>query len=305
MLKRSGILRVVYQAVDDNSVPDKVPRLPASKHVKGRLLQLRQSIGMSEEEINHLVAENGLPPQVEIEGYKTTDVAWEPKQRTWADIVKHKEETGQLYSPRTIQEAFPYLGGMKSGVPDFKDEHREEQMLAHLDARTNHPMSVYSSIQEHRIWYVVFSILSFFIGYSSVKAYCQQHIYDYDAGVTSRVDHYISREEAETRVASGDEPMVPVFKSFNPVNQLGTISCQWIPVSQLSHKMWNDREGPNKPVRQMLEPGVYRGNIYSWSDNYHFPGSYAGMVDKPGEQMECQKRFRENRAKYEKMAGIS
>eukprot|EP01060_Flectonema_neradi_P013475 TRINITY_DN20248_c0_g1_i1.p1 TRINITY_DN20248_c0_g1~~TRINITY_DN20248_c0_g1_i1.p1 ORF type:complete len:311 (+),score=44.72 TRINITY_DN20248_c0_g1_i1:106-1038(+) len=303
MLKRNGLLRVVFKAVDDAQVPETTPQLPASKHIKGRLLQLRQSIGMTEEEINHLVAENGLPPQVELDGHGTSSAVAKavPEQRTWADIVKHKEQTGQLYSPRTIQEAFPYLGGMKSGVPDFKDEHREEQMLAHLDAKTNHPMSVYAKLVEHRMLYMFFNILFFFFGYSLVKAYCKQHVYDYDAGVTSRADHYITPQEAEVRVATGDEPMVPIFRSYAPPGGLPIVNCEWIPISQLSQKMWKDREGPPSATRGVTQPGLVKGNEFGWRENYHFPAAYSGMVDNPGEQMECQRRFYERKEKFQKL----
>eukprot|EP00659_Diplonema_papillatum_P019514 gene19514-30072_t len=278
-MRRVRPLLVVHQQIEAINVPDKPPELPRSRYLKGRMNQMRSSLGMTESEIDSLVShsagvrEAGIPPK---------DPAHEDAPVTWASIVDQREREGKLYSPRTIMEAFPYTGGMPHGVKEFKDEHREEQLLAHMKAKTNHPMSVMQEINLERVHFIFGSLFCFFIGFYASRNYMKQLEYDNEPGM-GYTEFYLSKDEAEMRVKAGDEELVPILQWTNS----GAVML-WVPTSRAAHMMWYKRDGAKGKNNRFLNPAYEREGLCHPMVAYTYPANLGPLVDTPEAQQSYQ-----------------
>eukprot|EP01061_Rhynchopus_euleeides_P026158 TRINITY_DN42822_c0_g1_i1.p1 TRINITY_DN42822_c0_g1~~TRINITY_DN42822_c0_g1_i1.p1 ORF type:complete len:307 (+),score=50.92 TRINITY_DN42822_c0_g1_i1:48-968(+) len=285
MMRRSRCLLVVYQPVKDIEIPDRAPEIPKTRFIRGRMQQMRQSIGMSPSEIDALIKhdEGQSPPSEPL--VRDPNLPDEPIP-TWADIVQQRERAGQLYSPKTIQDTFPYMNGQPRGVPDFKDAFREEQLLAHLDADSNHPMTVYGKVISNRLAFIGKSILSFFLGMWIMKAYLSEaKKTELQPVEFMRENFAITEDEAVRRVSQGKEELVPILQN----TRAGT-TVVWLPISKASHMMWNERPGVNYAAQVNVPMERFLGQAVDMNYNqYSYPGSLAGLVDTPDSQIEWQK----------------
>ena len=284
MMRRSITLFVVYQPVGDIKVPDEAPTLPKGRFVRGRLSQMRRSIGMTESEIDALMEQQGGGGDTDNTPSLTKDPNLPPSATpTWADIVAQRERAGRLYSPKTIQESFPYMNGNPAGVPDFKDAFREEQMLAHMDAPSNHPMDVYAQLFENRVRVMFGWVIWFFIGMWGTMSYLKEMRTERDQSQMFSQDSFmLTEDEAVRRVRDGHEELVPIIRhvGLTPI-------VKWVPQSKAAHMMWNERPGLNHASVSQLRfatVGIYNLNY----DEYSYPGTLSALVDTPESQVKWQ-----------------
>eukprot|EP00754_Rhynchopus_humris_P039988 Rhum_TRINITY_DN23055_c0_g1::Rhum_TRINITY_DN23055_c0_g1_i1::g.176996::m.176996 len=301
MLRRCIALRVVHVKIDDVEVPNRVPAIENSKLVRGRLSQMRQRLGMSEEEVDSLLAHSDAvrdgtvdaraPPQVKSDAEGVT--AAEPP--TWASIVEKRERAGTLYSPKRITDAFPYLGGQGQGMMDFKDDWREEQMIAHMHSPSNHPMSVYSSMQMRRLRRVLAYIVSLIVGYQATVRYYDDMVLEEEVD-TRPSNFYLSKDESVRKVRAGTEQVVPVLRHSGH-----GYTVVWMPTSQATYHMWNNRGGHNYPSQDMTP--IDKAAFFdpeAYAVNYSFPGSLASLVDTPGSQVRYQRALKLEQARADR-----
>ena len=299
MLRRCTALRVVHVKVDDVEVPDRVPAIQNSKLVRGRLSQMRQRLGMTEEEVNSLLAHSDAVRDGAVDARATPQVktdaeAAEPP--TWSSIVEKRERAGTLYSPKRITDAFPYLGGQSQGMMAFKDTWREEQMIAHMHSPSNHPMSVYNSMQQRRLSRAFAYVVCLILGYQATLQYYRDAVMEEEVELRPS-NYYLSKDESVRKVRAGSEQLVPVLRHSGH-----GFTVVWMPTSQATYHMWNSRAGHNFPS-QDLTP-IDRTAFFSqeaFQTNYSFPGSLASLVDTPGSQVRYQRALKLEQARADRM----
>eukprot|EP00755_Sulcionema_specki_P031363 Sspe_Gene.19097::Locus_6928_Transcript_1_1_Confidence_1.000_Length_684::g.19097::m.19097 len=198
--RTTATLLVVSVESTDTIPPDSFPDLSkAGRYTRSRLMQFRKTLGMTEGEVDSLLKSSGAGHLVPSKAEGTDRSPEEVIPPTWRDIVREKEKRGEVYSPATILEAFPYLGGQPMGMPEFKDKLRREQMLAHLDAGSNHPQDVMMQFMINRIVHAIYLAIFFFMGKAAVTYYLDWHQYDDKPGFNP-LEMTISDEEAFERV---------------------------------------------------------------------------------------------------------
>eukprot|EP01064_Diplonema_japonicum_P012404 TRINITY_DN19880_c0_g1_i1.p1 TRINITY_DN19880_c0_g1~~TRINITY_DN19880_c0_g1_i1.p1 ORF type:complete len:295 (+),score=47.60 TRINITY_DN19880_c0_g1_i1:64-948(+) len=285
-MRRTGLLRVVWQESKDIKVPDTSPELANTRFLRGRMSQMRSSLGMSEQEISSLATTEDNTADVPQQEPKSSRVV---AQKTWAEIVEEREKSGHLYSPRTIQEAFPYLNGQARGMPDFKDDFREEQLLAHMQATTNHPMSVMDQFQQERFKFFWKSLASFFVGYIMLSSYLHATEYEDEPGFRQK-DFYLAPEELVKRVEQNEEELVPILRAGRD-----GYTIMWVPSSKAAQMMWTHREGGRKGQQNILLASFTEARMLHPGVSYSFPASLAHLADTPDSQIKWQKDQQEIR----------
>eukprot|EP01063_Lacrimia_lanifica_P016805 TRINITY_DN23384_c0_g1_i1.p1 TRINITY_DN23384_c0_g1~~TRINITY_DN23384_c0_g1_i1.p1 ORF type:complete len:317 (+),score=104.22 TRINITY_DN23384_c0_g1_i1:49-951(+) len=281
MLRRCVVIRVVYQPMDDVKPPERTPELPKqSRFLRGRMKQMRHSLGMTEAEVDALVDRaNGTG---EVEPRKSENVPAKLHEPTWAEIVEKREREGKLFSAKRITEAFPYINNNARGVPDFKDSFREEQMMAMVDSPTNHPSSIMMRMQEERMRGAFLMVVVMYFSYCTTLAYLEEQDATADPAY-NRSDFYLNKDQSIERVQRGDEELLPILKS----NHEGYVVV-WTPQSKVSRMMWHNRQGHANANHTYTAPGLLNPKIMMDDQNYTYPGYLSKLVDSHQSQIKFQ-----------------